>query len=315
MTPGDTSPTSLIEYQVSDFVDAFGATEDEVPGIAADAAAYNFHYRRFSQEERDKVILDILSKIEGFTKVGAHRSDIWESCWSDAKQTFERHDKSLESLDPVFMGANAIVRMHGDYALAASPDFETHWFRVMRKWLFNRHLKTSTKLFEFGCGSGYNLVAAGKMFPNIQLTGLDWSPSAVKLINEIGQAHGLNLHGRRFDFFAPDNDVSVDGDTTVMTVAALEQLGSDFVTFAEWLLKQHPKMVLSIEPIVEFYDPQSLVDDLALRFHNHRRYLSGYYSWVKAQADANKVEILHTLRPSFGSLYHEAYSVVAWRPI
>ena len=42
MILGDTSATSLIEYQVSDFVDAFGATEDEVASITADVAAYNF---------------------------------------------------------------------------------------------------------------------------------------------------------------------------------------------------------------------------------------------------------------------------------
>jgi hypothetical protein len=35
---------------------------------------------------------------------------------------------------------------------------------------------------------------------------------------------------------------------------------------------------------------------------------------VKTQADAGRVKIMQSLRPKFGSLYHEAYGVLAWRP-
>jgi hypothetical protein len=213
------------------------------------------------------------------------------------------------------MGANTIVRMHGDYACTPDAAFETQWFRVMRSWLFSRHLKGVSKVFEFGCGSGYNLLAAGTMFPGMSLTGLDWSPSAVELIDSIGATQKLNLQGRRFDFFNPDVDVPVDSDSVALTVAALEQVGPNFVKFAEWLISKRPKLVLSIEPISEFYDPENLFGYLGLRYHTHREYLDGYYSWVKAQAEAGRVEIVHTVRPGFGSIYHEAYSVVAWRPV
>jgi hypothetical protein len=70
-----------------------------------------------------------------------------------------------------------------------------------------------------------------------------------------------------------------------------------------------------MEPILEFYDPKVLSDYLAIRYHMQREYLNGYYSWIKMQADAGRVEIVNSFRPGFGSLYHEGYGVVVWRPV
>lgn len=301
-------------YGVDDFVRAFNANTAERAVIADEVAKYDFSYRRLTLAERDQVILGILGKLDAFTKVGAHRHAMWESCWSDAKAAFAATKGDLNALDPQFMGAHPIVRLDGDFARPNDPKFETHWFRVMRRWLFTRYLTGATKIHEFGCGSGFNLATAAQMFPAAELVGLDWSLSAVKLVDEIGKSSGFNLTGRRFDFFDPDPTVPVGPDTVAMTFAALEQIGERFVTFADWLLAKRPKLVLSMEPILDFYDPASLVDDLAIRYHTHRGYLTGYYAWVKTQADAGRVKIMQSLRPKFGSLYHEAYGVLAWRP-
>ena len=305
-------------YVVDDFVSAFQAQSADVTehaAIADEAAKYDFRYRRLTQAERDRVILGILEKLDTFTQVGAHRHAIWESCWSDAKAAFASTKGELTALDPVFMGAHPVVRLGGEFARPDDPKFETHWFRVMRRWLFTRHLTGASQIFEFGCGSGFNLATAAQMFPKAELVGLDWSPSAVELVGEIGKSNGFNLTGRRFDFFDPDPAVAVRPDTVVMTFAALEQTGERFVTFADWLLAKKPKLVLSMEPMLDFYDPASLVDNLAIRYHTRRKYLTGYYAWVKAQADAGRVEIVQSLRSKFGSLYHEAYGVLAWRPV
>jgi hypothetical protein len=167
---------------------------------------------------------------------------------------------------------------------------------------------------EFGCGSGFNLATAARMFPEIELTGLDWSPSAVDLVNDIGRTQGFNLKGRRFDFFNPDDDIAVGPDTVAMTFAALEQTGPRCTIFAQWLLEKRPGLVVSMEPIRENYADDSLFDYLAIRYHEHRQYLSGYSTWVRRQAAEGRVEIIADFRPGFGSLYHEGYSVLVWRP-
>ncbi len=305
-------------FGAEDFIRAFQAetaSSAERAVIADEAAKYDFTYRRLTQAERDSVIFGILEKLDTFTQVGAHRHAMWESCWSDAKAAFASAKGELASLDPVFMGAHPIVRLGGDFARPNDPKFETHWFRVMRRWLFTRHLAGANKIYEFGCGSGFNLATAAQMFPQAELMGLDWSPSAVELIDQIGKTNGFNLTGRQFDFFNPDSTVAIGPDTVAMTFAALEQTGERFVTFANWLLSKRPKLVLSMEPLLDHYDPKSLVDDLAVRYHTRRNYLSGYYAWAQAQAEAKRIEIVHSFRPQFGSLYHEAYGVLVWRPI
>lgn len=304
-----------LTYGLADFGRALAATESELRVIADEIGTYDFAYRYLSPAERDGVLLRILTELGRFTKVGAHRSGIWESCWSDAKKTFIEANDSIVALDPVFMGAHPVVRMHGDYARPDDPRFETHWFRLTRKLVFARYLTGARKVFEFGCGSGFNLAAAAQMFPELELMGLDWSPSAVELIDRIGHSQGFNLKGRRFDFFDPDPGVPVDSDTLVLTNAALEQTGDRFVTFAEWLLARRPRLVLSMEPILDFYDPDVLFDHMAVAYHTQREYLNGYYGWVRDRAAQGQVEIVEARRLGFGSLYHEAYSLLVWRPL
>jgi len=307
--------TTDIVYSAVDFMRDLGATQEESALIVEEAAKYNFSYRRLEKVERDQVILGILEKLDSFSKVGAHRQQVWEECWSGAKTAFLDAQGDLAALDPVFMGAHPVMRLHGDFARPDDPKFETHWFRVMRRWLFARYLTGKSKAFEFGCGSGFNLATAAQMFPGIELVGLDWSLSAVQLVDDIGSKYGFNLKGRRFDFFDPDPDLPIRNDCVVMTFAALEQTGSRWIAFAKWLLTKRPKLVINMEPILDFYNPRSLVDYLAIRYHTHRDYLSGYYSWLEAQADNRSIEIVLKRRPGFGSLYHEGYSLVVWRPV
>jgi SAM-dependent methyltransferase len=305
----------ILRYGTEDFARALDANESERGTIAEEVAKYDFAYRTLDQSERDSVILNVLQRLDSFTKVGAHRDDIWESHWSESKLRFLDSGGDLSALDPTFTGAHSVIRLHGDYARPDSAQFERRWFRVMRRWLFERYLPGAKCLFEFGCGSGFNLAAAAQLFPELTLVGLDWSSSAVGIVEEIARMHGFNLKGARFDFFNPDHDMSLGRDTVVTTFAALEQTGAHFVTFAEWLLERRPRLVLSVEPILDFYDPDRLFDYLAIRYHTHRDYLNGYLGWVRAKAKAGDVEILASLRPGFGSLYHEGYSVLAWRPV
>lgn len=307
--------TATKTYSVADFLDTFGAPAEDAAVIADEVAKYDFTYARLPQAERDEVILGILKRLDQFTQVGAHRHTIWESAWSDVSDRYKQSGGDLASLDPPFMGATPVLRIGGDYARPSDPAFETHWFRVLRTWLFNRYLVGRKRVCEFGCGSGFNLVTLAAMSPETELIGLDWSPSAVELMDDIGRRHGLRLSGRRFDFFAPDAGFDFGGpDDVAMTFCALEQTGERFDTFAKWLVERKPALVVSMEPAIELYRPESLVDDMAIRYHTHRKYLNGYFSFVDGLAERGQAEILMRRRLGFGSLYHEGYSLLVWRP-
>jgi len=66
--------------------------------------------------------------------------------------------------------------------------------------------------------------------------------------------------------------------------------------------------------VLDFYEADSLIDDLAIRYHTRRRYLTGYSAWLTAQAEAGRIELIKARRLRMGSLVHEGFSLLIWRP-
>lgn len=301
---------------IDDFARAFGVRPEELPADARDfISRTDFSYEPLAPTERDQTMLGILRKIDGneFQKVGEHRKEVWEKGWQENLDAFAT--AGLGGLVPRFVRPNQIVRLNQDYVRPRNPTFELDFFTVFRLWLYQHYFVSASQVFEFGCGSGYNLVALARLFPQKDIYGLDWAESAVKLVNEIGRTQQLRLQGRRFDFFNPDQDLEFGSHSMVLTMAALEQVGSRHEKFLEFLLQKRPALVVHMEPLCELYDPDNLVDYLAIRYHKGRQYLDGYLSRLRALAAEKKIEIVKIQRICFGSLYHEGYSFVVWKPL
>jgi Trans-aconitate methyltransferase len=301
----------------ADFAKAFDVAEPNLPPQTTDlVAAHCFDYRQLEAAERDRVMLDILRRIDGkgFTRVGAHRDVIWESAWSELRQRYHDCNRDLTSLNPSFMSAGRIVRLNGDYVEAVDQRFELSAFEVFRDWLFRTWFEPFDNVLEFGCGSGFNLAALGRIFPDKRLTGLDWSPASVVLMDEIAADHGFRLSGRRFDFFNPDTSVTLGANSAVMTFCALEQVGSRFEPFLEYLLAGRPALCVHMEPTLEHYDADHLPDYLAIRYHRHRQYLEGYLTRLRALESEGRIRIHTARRLGWGSLYQECYSLTVWEP-
>jgi hypothetical protein len=50
-------------------------------------------------------------------------------------------------------------------------------------------------------------------------------------------------------------------------------------------------------------------------YHRKRGYLSGFLPRLKSLEAEGRITILEAKRMFFGSLYHEGYSFVVWRPL
>ena len=221
----------------------------------------------------------------------------------------------MESLVPRFFRPDQVVRLNKQFVMPHDSACEIHFFSIFREWLFRRYFRDVQAVHEFGCGSGYNLAMLAKIYPQMDIVGLDWAQSAVDLVQMIGRQHKLNLSGRRFDFFQPDESLQFAPGTAVLTMCALEQVGDRFEEFLQFLLSRSPVLCVQHEPIYELYDPTSLVDYLAMRYHARRGYLNGYLTRLRQLEAEQKIEILKVHRLQFGSLYHESYSYVVWRPL
>ncbi|MDH3316266.1 MAG: hypothetical protein OER43_10955 [Gammaproteobacteria bacterium] len=307
-----------MKYTAKDFAAAFGVTERELPPICRDfVAKRDFHYDLPDTRKRDEIILNVLRHIDSDapTRVGFEREDLWERCWNENLEKFIGSEYELEALIPRFIKPDQPVRLNRSYVLPRDPAFELAYFQVCRAYYFQKYFAGMRSVYEFGCGNGFNLVALGRQMPAMKLFGLDWSPSACEMVNLIGKQHDLNMSGLRFDFFNPDQDMTLDSAGAVMTISALEQLGSRHGAFMEFLLEKRPALCLHMEPIEDLYDDSDLLDYLALQYHRKRSYLSGWLPRLKSLEEERKAKILEIRRLFFGSLYQEGYTFVVWRPV
>jgi SAM-dependent methyltransferase len=305
------------EVELEDFACSFGTTIDDISRCCSDLIAEcDFKYTVLDRPRRDSVILDVLRKIETDQQViGApKRKETWERGWAENLKDFVEAGCDLDALIPKFIRPGRPIRLNRDYIVPNDPMFELNYYRVFRRWLFMKYLGDFDFIYEFGCGTGFNLVELAKLYPEKKLYGLDFVPSSVDLVNKFADVYKWNITGHLFDMIRPDHDFKIANNGAVFTVGAVEQLAGKFEPFLEFLLKQTPRLCIHVEPTVELYDQSNLVDYLATKFHRKRGYTEGYLPRLKQLERDGKIEILKVRRPFFGGLYMEGYSLIIWKP-
>ena len=197
--------------------------------------------------------------------------------------------------------------------MPSNPDFETSFVTVLRVYLFSKYFSDASSIYEFGCGAGLNLVALARLFPEKKLYGLDWSTTSCDIVNKIAETHNFRLSGAFFDMFSPDYQLDIAKGSAVFTIGAMEQLGINYEPFLQFLLDKRPSICINIETLYEVYDQSILFDYVAAKYLERRGYLQGYLTRLRQLEAQGKIEIVKTQR-SFGSLYHDGYSYVIWKP-
>lgn len=81
------------------------------------------------------------------------------------------------------------------------------------------------------------------------------------------------------------------------------------------LLEKKPKLCIQIEPVLENYGDNDLLDTLAQLYHSKRGYLEGYKSELLKLKDAGQIEILDDRKLQLGTMLHDPYSILVWRPL
>lgn len=266
--------------------------------------------RRIEGDERGRWIEEIIQRVEADTQIiGApERAAVWEAGWAEAHRKF-RENPVAESLIPAFIHRDRPIRWYGDLY---HQDDELNELALVRSTqaMLGDYLAECDHIAEFGCGTGFNLVALADRFPAKDFYGLDFAQSAMDLVQDARNALKLRISARRFDMLNPDYSVSF-GEFGAFTFGAVEQLASKFQPFMEYLITQRPKIVVHIEPVVELYDPTVLLDALAISFHRKRGYTEGLLPWLK---NDGRVEVVEVRKAQFGSLMHCGYSMIVWRP-
>jgi hypothetical protein len=300
-----------------DFAEAFGVEQSRLPQACVELISRtDLRYRHMHGAEKEHTILEVLKRIEADTQkiASAERRDVWERGWRQALEDYVKSGYAEDALVPRFIRPNQAVRLKGNYVMPENPRFELEFVRVLREWMFREFFADTLEVHEFGCGTGFNLLALAGMSPGKQLHGSDFVPASVELVNEIGKKRGLALSARLFDMTSPDMQYPLQPGAGVFTFGSLEQLGGRFERFLQFLVDHRPRICVHVEPTVELYDENTLSDYLAAKFHRKRGYTEGFLPRLRELANDGVIELVKVKRLGFGSLMMEGYSLMAWKP-
>lgn len=271
----------------------------------------DWSYKIVGKQEREDILIDLIRRYEerDFSKVTGDKSR-WEKGWNENLEMAKKN--GLMGLEPAFIRSNQVLRLNSNFIYAVRPTFERDWYEVFRNYLFQTYLKGHEHIFEFGCGSGFNISLLSDIFPDSHITGLDWVQPSVDILTWMNKP---NIKGRLFDFFEPDYSLDIPSNSAVLTIGAMEQTGKNHVQFLAFLLDKKPSIVVHSEPIVEWYSADNLVDVMAAKIHRARNFWQGYLGELYRLRDAGRIEIIKEHRTGFGSLLLEGYSQLIWRPL
>lgn len=311
-------PEPILELALEDFANSFGTTVDDIPNECKQLIAnIDFRYRIIREEERDGIILNVLKKIESDQQVigTEERKDAWEKGWSENLQEFIDNNFDLSKITPKFIRHGQPVRFNRQYIISINPNFELDYFKIFRTWLFKKYMKDFNYIYDFGCGTGFNLIALAQMYPDKELYGLDFVDPPRDMVNKIGEIYGWKMRGYIFDMISPDNDFKIEKNSVIFTSGSIEQLAGRFEPFLQFVLKKSPELCINIEPTIELYDENNLIDYLAMKFHRKRRYTENYLPRLMELDRQGKIEIIKVKRLFFGSLYMEGFTYIIWKPL
>ena len=293
------------------FEQLFGARFN--PDLARRIDAKALECEEATVAEHDSCILTAVKYLlqDEVTQAGAHRIEQWERGWNENLNEFQQSGDPT-SLIPKYFKKGVYSRLQQRFVMGTSPDYDHQMLTVILDWLFDRYLANPSvkNIYEFGCGTGHNLLQARQYNRTAEMVGLDWAKSSQVCIESM---HEPGITGHNFDYFNPDYDFHIQKGGAVFTVASLEQTGENYKEFLRYLLSQDSAVCFHIEPIGELLDESNLLDYLSARYFRKRNYLSGYLNYLEELERQGKIEILQKQRSYIGSLFIDGYSVVAWR--
>lgn len=310
-------PTSKETKQLTpaDFAQALG--EPISDALAQKISDYGFDYLELTRDERDECIRVIVDKLldPRIDRSGGHRLELWEKGWGENLEMFKEGIGGKEALVPKYFDKYDVVRWKQEFVKVLKPDFEYQMLAMIEYWLFEKYLKDARDIYEFGCGTGHNLLRAREVNAQAKLTGLDWATASQRIIAQLVKEGVLNnATGHRFDFFHPDHSLKLAPGAAVYSIAALEQVGTESNKFVDYLLANKPKICVHVEPTFEVLDEKHLLDYLAIQYYKKRNYLWGFLTYLRELEEKGKIVIHQAQRTYLGHFLTEGYTAIVWSP-
>jgi len=309
----------VYDLKLKEFSILFGIKEEEMPLECLEIIEKrDFKYSFFSQKDRDDIILDIMHKIDNkkYTTSGKDKKDRWEKGWKEILENFINSGYDKKYLTPQYNRNGLPIRLFRDYVKSNSENFENNWIELIRLFIFHRYLKDKNNIYEFGCGSCYNLLAFAEHDSSKYYHGSDWVEYPKKIIDKIRDHFKLNIHGGVFNMFEPDYNMHIKEDSVALTVGSLEQMGRDFDKYLNFLLDKPFSRCVHVNSILEKYDTKNnMADYLNYKFEVERNYCNGFFTRLNDLEKEGIIKIITMHRVECGGMFGDGYSITVWEKI
>ena len=287
------------------------------PLIKSKISQAKLKYRELTLKERDEAIKKTVEFLlaDFVVFAGEHRYNQWEKGWGENLKEFQK-TKKIASIMPRYFGKYPINRFRQEFVYALNKDFEVGMLSILQYWIFEKYLKNFPAVYEFGCGTGHNLLRLREVNKEAELWGLDWAKSSQKLVQGVAKTLGdKKLKAHHFDYFHPDKSFKLDRNGAIFTFASLEQTGNKYKKFVDYILKNKPTLCVHIEPTGETLNDNNLLDFLSKKYFKKRKYIDGYIDYLRELEKKGKVKIVNVQRSYIGSFYIDGYSIIVWKPL
>lgn len=296
----------------------FNTSKKEVDNYCANYLKENLYFKYLNSKEIEFVAIHIIKKIATDSQIIAskERKKIWFNGWNQSLKSYSKN-KNLKNLIPKFYTArkNNIFRLGGRFIKVKNPMFEVKMVKIFTNWYFKKYFYNVDNIYEFGAGTGHNLLELSKIYPEKKLHGSDFVQSSVNLLKLVAKINDISLNCFKFDMTNPNKKKKILKNSAVYTSGALEQLSGNIYKFINYILSSNPKIVLHAEPVADFYDKNQLPDCLANLFQTKRGYTDNLLTHLRNLEKKKKIKIIKLCKSPFGSLMIEGYNLVVWRPL
>ena len=276
----------------------------------------NLNVRELTWDELSKLVNEAFLKIENAKRdpSGPSKLEKWNFGWGENLKALEDGINIPEALKPGYYRPNNIIRFGKKWFYSEDEGIEYKIFEILRLYLFQKYLKEFDSIYEFGCGSVHNLFSWSKIDPDIKYFGFDWADPVLKIGEILSRISKIKTF--KYDFYKPNpigENVNVSSNSCAVTVGSMEQMGKNYQNFINILLDTNFKMVIHVEPIIEFLDDQILTDYLAKSFMINRNYLNGLHIYLKNLESENKIKLLHSQKVELCGMMNLGWNIIVWK--
>jgi len=180
------------------------------------------------------------------------------------------------------------------------------------------HLHNATALVELGAGYGAIILWLAKQpaFKNLPCFAGEFAKSGRELIQKISVSEKLSVTSGTCDFFDPNiTDLKIPPGAlifTSMSCCCLPKLPS---TLFRKLSGFKPSSVVHLEPIVEHFDPSSLMGLLQQQYIAENDYNRNFLALLRAGEKSGLLKVVKNSPMVFGMNPLLPCSLLAWKPL